>query len=169
VLLACFKIAGRSGATGGTTPWIIPLGFSYLAFELLHVILDRRRGRIAAIAFLDLLAYALFLPCRIAGPIRRLPEFTAAVARARISAGDIYAGVLRILIGLGKKLVLADTLALTGAELGNIGGRAHAGRSCSPIRSASISISAPIPIWRSGSRVCSGSAFRRTSRFRISR
>ena len=90
------------------------------------MIVERRRGRIAAIAFLDLLAYALFLPCRIAGPIRRFPEFTAAVARARVSADDVYAGLLRILIGLGKKLVLADTLALTGAEIDNIGGPAHA-------------------------------------------
>lgn len=118
-LLTMFK-------TGVDLPWVMPLGFSYLAFELLHVVIERRRGRIPSASLVDLLAYALFLPCRIAGPIRRFPDFTAAVAGARASADNVYAGVLRILIGLGKKLVLADTLALTSAELGAVDGRTHA-------------------------------------------
>jgi len=119
-LLALFKI--------GTDGWVIPLGFSYLSFELLHVIIERRRGRIPSVPLIDLLAYALFVPCRIAGPIRRFPDFTAAVARAQASPENVYAGLLRILIGLAKKLVIADTLALTGAELalGPVSGRTHA-------------------------------------------
>lgn len=118
-VLTIFKIPGAAR-------WIMPLGLSYLSFELLHVIIERRRGRIASVSLLDLLAYALFLPCRIAGPIRRFPEFMAAVGQARLSAANVYAGVLRILSGLAKKLVIADTLALTGAELGNATSRAHA-------------------------------------------
>jgi len=121
-LLSFFKIPGHPQS------WIMPLGFSYLSFELLHVIIERRRGRIASVSFVDLLAYALFLPCRIAGPIRRFPEFSAAVGQARASADNVYAGVLRILIGLAKKLVIADTLALTVAELvpGAVTTRQHA-------------------------------------------
>src|SRR5262249_31166408 len=99
-LLAFFQLPGQAH-------WVMPLGFSYLSFELLHVIIERRRGRIPSVAYLDLLAYAFFLPCRIAGPIRRLPDFTAAVGRARASADHVYAGLLRILIGLAKKLVIA--------------------------------------------------------------
>ena len=41
-LLAFFKIAGIGR-------WVVPLGFSYLSFELLHVIVERRRGRIASV------------------------------------------------------------------------------------------------------------------------
>ena len=130
-LLAFFKIAGSAGwlarlGVSGAGGWVMPLGFSYLSFELLHVIIERRRGRIVSVALVDLLAYALFLPCRIAGPIRRFPEFTAAVGRAQPSPEHVYAGLLRILIGLAKKLVIADTLALTAAELNNLTGRAHA-------------------------------------------
>lgn len=130
-LLACFKISANVDLMKGigaasAARWVMPLGFSYLSFELLHVVIERRRGRIASVRLLDLLAYAMFLPCRIAGPIRRFPEFTAAVARAEASPDNVYAGLLRILIGLGKKLVLADTLALTGAELDNVVGRSHA-------------------------------------------
>jgi alginate O-acetyltransferase complex protein AlgI len=68
----------------------------------------------------------MFMPCRIAGPIRRFPDFTAAVARAEVSGADVYAGVIRILIGLAKKLVIADTLALTGAELTYVSQASHA-------------------------------------------
>src|SRR4029453_12795355 len=84
--------------------------------------------RIQSVPLLDLLAYALFLPCRIAGPIRRFPEFTAAGRQGRLSPENVYSGVLRILIGLGKKLVIADTLALTCAELipGQVTSRQHA-------------------------------------------
>jgi alginate O-acetyltransferase complex protein AlgI len=130
-LLGFFKTAenpylmGQMGLAG-VARWIMPLGFSYLSFELLHVILERRRGRIQSVSFVDLLAYAFFLPCRIAGPIRRFPDFTAAVGQAGPSADNLYAGVVRILIGFGKKLVLADTLALTGAELPHVTGPTHA-------------------------------------------
>jgi alginate O-acetyltransferase complex protein AlgI len=130
-LLTFFKVAGNvewvsSAGASDVRRWVIPLGFSYLAVELLHVIVERRRGRIPSVALLDLLAYALFLPCRIAGPIRRFPDFTAAVERAQASPENVYAGVLRILAGLGKKLVIADTLALTGVELAYVRGRSHA-------------------------------------------
>ena len=91
---------------------------SFLAFELMHFAIDRRRGRIGETSLVDLAAYALFFPCRVAGPIRRFPDFMAAVARAEASLDDVYAGVGRILIGLVKKVVVADVLALTVAEAG---------------------------------------------------
>jgi alginate O-acetyltransferase complex protein AlgI len=105
---------------------VMPLGFSYLAFELLHVVIDRHQGKLPAVAAMPLLAYALFLPCRIAGPIRRLPQFLAAVAAAEPTAENVYRGGLRILAGLAKKLVLADTLALTVSEVSYVSTPMHA-------------------------------------------
>jgi alginate O-acetyltransferase complex protein AlgI len=114
--LAYFK---RPGA-------VVPLGFSYLAFELLHLVIERRRGRIPAPGLSDVLAYCLFMPCRIAGPIRRYPQFVSAVEAAELRADNIYAGVLRIVLGFAKKLILADTLALTASEIGYVASTAHA-------------------------------------------
>jgi alginate O-acetyltransferase complex protein AlgI len=105
---------------------IVPLGFSYLAFELLHVVIDRHLGKLPAAGFTPLLAYAFFLPCRIAGPIRRLPQFLAAVEAATPSAEHVYRGGLRILMGLAKKVIVADTLALTVAELSYVDRPMHA-------------------------------------------
>jgi alginate O-acetyltransferase complex protein AlgI len=130
-LLAFFKVSGNVDLVPGVgaseaSRWLIPLGFSYLSFELLHVIVEQRRGRITSVGVLDLLAYALFMPCRIAGPIRRFPDFTRAVERAEVSADAVYAGLIRILMGLGKKLVIGDTLALTSSELGYVSRPSHA-------------------------------------------
>jgi alginate O-acetyltransferase complex protein AlgI len=103
------------GAPGAATV-LIPLGFSYLSFELLHVVIERRRGRIPDLSFPDLLAFVFFAPARVAGPIKRYPDFTAAVRDATLSMANVYAGTLRVLVGLAKKLFIADVLALTVAE-----------------------------------------------------
>jgi alginate O-acetyltransferase complex protein AlgI len=119
-LLATFKL-GLAPATV-----LVPLGFSYLAFELLHVIIERRRGRIQELSPQELLAFVFFAPARIAGPIKRFPQFSAAVRDAVPSAANVYAGLLRVFIGLGKKLLIADVLALTVAEKFYVASTRHA-------------------------------------------
>lgn len=96
---------------------LMPLGLSFLAFELVHFAIERHRGRPAPAGLADYLAFALYFPCRVAGPIKRYPDFEKAVASARPSVVSVYDGLLRILIGLAKKLVLADFLGLTVAEM----------------------------------------------------
>ena len=130
-LLAYFKWnaagADAAPATGTAAAVLIPLGFSFLAFELIHVALDRGRG-LAGGSLTDLAAFALFFPSRIAGPLKRLPDFTAAVARAEASSENVYAGLCRILLGLVKKVVIADTLGLMVAEVGYAATPAHVWR-----------------------------------------
>lgn len=105
---------------------VVPLGFSYLAFELLHVVIERRRGRLPELGYADMLAYTLFMPTRVAGPIRRYPQFMKAVGAAELRADNVYAGVLRIVFGFAKKLVLADTIALTAIEFEYVQSATHA-------------------------------------------
>jgi alginate O-acetyltransferase complex protein AlgI len=128
VSLAAFKLVDAAWLPRftGAAAVIIPLGFSYLAFELLHVIIERRRGRIGSISPANLLAFIFFAPCRIAGPIRRYPEFIGELERATPSADEVYRGLLRILLGLAKKFVVADTLSLTVAELEAVRTTSHA-------------------------------------------
>ena len=114
-LLAYFKVSGGwvnvagSGATQLTGGALVPLGFSFLSLELVHYSVERSRGRIREASLVDLAAFALFFPCRIAGPIKRYAEFTASVARAELLPEHVYHGCLRILMGLLKK-VAADYL-----------------------------------------------------------
>jgi alginate O-acetyltransferase complex protein AlgI len=96
---------------------IVPLGFSFLAFELLHVAVEHRRGRLDNLTLVDLAAFAFFFPCRIAGPIKRYPAFMAAIKAAQPSLVQVYEGGLRIAIGFFKKFVLADSFALIAGEI----------------------------------------------------
>lgn len=126
LVLAWFKVPALSSPFSPVSGVLIPLGLSYLSFELLHVVIERRRGRLVDVGFIDLMAFIFFMPCRMAGPIRRFPEFAGAVQAAGPSLEDIYEGVLRILVGFAKKLIVADTLALTVAELPDVRTSWHA-------------------------------------------
>lgn len=111
-VLAYFKLQLAGAALPGTNVILIPLGLSYLSFELLHLLIERQRGSLPAISIPDLLAFAFFAPARVAGPIRRYPEFMDAVRSARVTSEALYAGLCRVLMGLAKKYFVADVLRL---------------------------------------------------------
>ena len=142
-VLAYYKIAAGPEAliASGTSARsvLIPLGLSFLTFELIHYCIERRRGAIAGVSFVHYLAFALYFPCRVAGPIKRYPEFAGAIASARPSAATVYAGGLRVLLGLVKKVVLADTLGLTVSELA-AGGEVTAGHAVRILVAYSVQI-----------------------------
>jgi D-alanyl-lipoteichoic acid acyltransferase DltB (MBOAT superfamily) len=86
------------------------LGFSYLAFRLLHTLRDRLAGRLPSLALHEFVTYVLFFPALAAGPIDRAERF-AQDLRAPASS-PLAEGGARILLGAFKKFVLADSLAL---------------------------------------------------------
>lgn len=92
------------------------LGFSYLAFRLIHTLIDRRTGLLPALTLREFAAYALFPPALVAGPIDRaerfVEDFRALPALRRWDADRFARGGARIAMGVFKKFVLADTLAL---------------------------------------------------------
>ena len=89
------------------------LGYSYIAFRLLHTLRDGMTGRLPIVDFQAFLTYVLFFPMLVAGPIDRIERFNQEFEeRPRITATRIYRGLTRILLGVFKKFVLADSLAL---------------------------------------------------------
>lgn len=104
--------AGQSAALASFTDlrW---LGFSYVAFRLLHTLRDRQTGRLPVVNLREYLTYAIFFPSFTAGPIDRLERFTRDLcAPERPIPDDLWAGGRRLAVGLFKKFVLADSLAL---------------------------------------------------------
>jgi len=85
------------------------LGFSYLAFRLLHALRDRLSGRLPALTLREFLIYSLFFPALPAGPIDRAERF---VGDLRAPSPALAEGGLRLAGGIFKKFVLADSLAL---------------------------------------------------------
>ncbi len=97
------------------------LGFSFIAFRLIHTALDRKAKRLPAFSLDEFAAYVLFFPAILAGPIDRSQHFMQELHRARSdqdspecrrkSFENTITGMQRILIGVFKKVVLADSLA----------------------------------------------------------
>jgi len=99
----------------------VPLAISFFTFEFIHYIVDIRRGTIERHSVGDFLAFAMFAPTMVAGPIKRFQQFSPQVQAARADATDVSAGITRIAVGLVKKMVLADTFALWLGPLGSTG------------------------------------------------
>jgi len=91
-----------------------PLGISFFTFQQVMFLVDLSRGEIALPAFLDYACFIAFFPHLISGPIVRpghiLPQL-AALAPWRDVAARLAEGAEIFLLGLIKKLLLADNLA----------------------------------------------------------
>jgi len=89
------------------------LGFSYLSFRLLHAIRDHQANKLPGYRLEEFVTYALFFPAYTAGPIDRSQHFMAELRQPTLSrSADSLEGSWRILAGVFKKFVLADSLAL---------------------------------------------------------
>jgi D-alanyl-lipoteichoic acid acyltransferase DltB (MBOAT superfamily) len=96
-------------ATSQDIPWI---GFSYIAFRLIHVLRDRITGRLPESNLRELVTYIIFFPTITAGPIDRIQRFVGDLrAEFSLRSPQVIRGGRRILIGMLKKFVLADNLA----------------------------------------------------------
>lgn len=89
------------------------LGFSYVAFRLLHTIRDRLSGRLPAVSLSEYVVYIIFFPALTAGPIDRIERFIGDLRRPLVmTTDDLGIAGKRIVIGLFKKFAVADALAL---------------------------------------------------------
>lgn len=86
------------------------VGLSYFALKFVQHLLDAAAGRVAAVDLPSFLATILFLPTFAAGPIERTGEFAAKLARDPLPWSERVLGLERIVIGLGKKLLVGDRL-----------------------------------------------------------
>jgi alginate O-acetyltransferase complex protein AlgI len=90
----------------------LPLAISFFTFEFIHYIIDRRRGMIPKRPLSRFLAFALFFPTMVAGPIKRFEGFDEQLNAPRLAPDDAWIALVRIATGAAKKFVLADSLAL---------------------------------------------------------
>lgn len=93
---------------------ILPLGISFYTFETISYIVDVHAGKVKPVrSLLDYALYIMFFPHLIAGPIVRANDFVPQLQRPkRFRWLRLRLGAWLFLIGLFKKAVLADHLAL---------------------------------------------------------
>ena len=89
----------------------LPIGISFFTFQSISYIIDVYRGQVRAQKdFFSLLLYISMFPQLIAGPIVRYSTISAEINRRSISMHDLAEGSFRFLVGLGKKVILANQL-----------------------------------------------------------
>ena len=111
----------------------LPLGISFFTFEFIHYAVDRYRGVTPAGSFRDYMAFILFFPTMVAGPIKRYQDFRPKLLNPSLAwDADWQLGITRILVGLAKKFAIADLLTAFTNHL-NIADIAQAQRWVLPI------------------------------------
>ncbi|MDO4285652.1 MAG: MBOAT family O-acyltransferase, partial [Eubacteriales bacterium] len=94
---------------------LLPLGISFFTFQQLSFIIDRALGRAHHYSLVNYAMFVTFFPQLIAGPIvlydEMMPQFENPDNR-RFRAESFARGVLLFTLGLAKKVLLADLLAL---------------------------------------------------------
>jgi D-alanyl-lipoteichoic acid acyltransferase DltB (MBOAT superfamily) len=106
-----------------SAPDIRWLGFSYLAFRLLHALRDRVTGKLPALTLQEFVSYALFFPAFTAGPIDRAERFVKdfRTKHPERSAAVPEQNELRLKepprVVEGAVRVTSEPFALTGPEL----------------------------------------------------
>ena len=120
-ILCVFKytdfLIGNANALFGLTlkpvGLILPIGISFYTFQGLSYTIDvYRKPEEYSRSFLKLLLYISFFPQLIAGPIVRWGDIAAQIDERVCTSEKTSAGIRRFLVGLGKKLLLADTAAI---------------------------------------------------------
>jgi len=94
------------------TAVILPLGISFITFQKIAFLFDVHGGRVKSFTFRDYALFVLFFPQLVAGPIVHyreiVPQFQASDGRLR--QGDFAIGLTLFVMGLFKKVVLADSI-----------------------------------------------------------
>lgn len=90
-----------------------PIGLSFYIFQAISYLADIYNKRIKkAGSFIDLALYLSFFPQLVAGPIIRYNDIEKRIKSRKTSVVTISEGIKRFIIGLCKKVIIADTLSL---------------------------------------------------------
>ena len=90
----------------------LPIGISFYIFQSISYLIDvYRKESPVQRRFIDLLLYISMFPQLIAGPIVRYGTIADSIHRRHASSADIAYGMQRFIVGLGKKVILANQLS----------------------------------------------------------
>ena len=106
---------GWLGAAPLHSPWTIlmPLGISFYTFQLMSYAIDVYRGDAPPCRdFISFAAYITMVPQLVAGPIIRYADVQPRLFERSLELDDFAKGVRRFVLGLGKKLLIANVVSI---------------------------------------------------------
>ncbi|MDO4219256.1 MAG: MBOAT family O-acyltransferase [Synergistaceae bacterium] len=91
---------------------IVPMGISFFTFEAVSLLVDVFKGKVKDISLLHTYLYLSFVPTVTSGPIIRYSEFISGLEEPLFEADSYLNAVERIILGLGKKVLIANKIAI---------------------------------------------------------
>lgn len=122
---ADFVVINLNTIFGWTLPELnlpLPIGISFFTFQTMSYTIDVYRGDVKAEkSLVTMAAYVALFPQLIAGPIVRYKDIAEALHNRRFYFSEVSHGLVRFVIGLGKKVLLANQLGELVAAFGRSG------------------------------------------------
>ena len=101
-----------TGITSATIPIVLPLGLSFFIFQKIALLSDAFKGKVQHLDPIDYVLFVSFFPQLIAGPIVHHSEVMPQFSNCRRALpGEFAEGISLFIIGLSKKVLLADNLS----------------------------------------------------------
>ena len=92
----------------------LPIGISFYTFQAMSYVIDVYRGEVTAQrSYAKVLLYIAFFPQLVAGPIVKYHDIEAQLTERQVTLSGVASGLRRFCIGLGKKVLIANTMAVT--------------------------------------------------------
>ncbi len=112
-------------ALGAEAAWIqelprilLPIGVSFFTFQTMSYTIDVYRGKVqASRRFIEFATYVTMFPQLVAGPIVRYAEIQKQLREKAISWAGFTVGAERFIIGLAKKVLVANTMAVVADDI----------------------------------------------------
>ena len=109
-----FFISNFNAVTGASIPGlriVMPIGISFYTFQLISYLIDVYRQSVKAQRnFISLATYIFMFPQLIAGPIVRYSDVEKQLSDRTINFSKISYGIQRFVLGLSKKVLIANVL-----------------------------------------------------------
>ena len=97
---------------------VLPIGISFYTFQSMSYTIDLYRGRTRPVdSIVDFAAYVTMFPQLVAGPIVRFSHLNEQLKAREHSVDRFASGLHRFILGMAKKLLIADTLAALSVPL----------------------------------------------------
>ncbi|WP_232695451.1 MBOAT family O-acyltransferase [Brevibacillus daliensis] len=92
---------------------IVPLGLSFLVFEFVHYSIDVYLGKAVKTGPFQFALFIMYFPTLVSGPIKRYQSFNEqTVTMGNFKKEYVMEGLSRILVGMFKKVVIADQMTV---------------------------------------------------------
>ncbi len=99
---------------------VLPLGISFFTFQSVSYIIDVYKNQVEVQKnYFNYALYIIFFPQLIAGPIVRYSEVAKAITSRKETLNDVTIGVQRFIIGLAKKMIIANNAGAIADEIFN--------------------------------------------------